>query len=135
MESRHDGHACVLSMSGQLEAASRLPGTLTARLTSAPSLPLPAGADLANLVNEAALLAGRTNRNDVSRAEFDTAILRSIAGIEKKRSILQGLEKDVVAKHEVGRGGGGGAVAGDASDVVSPAGSCWCTVFCQAPCD
>ena len=59
------------------------------------------GADLANLVNEAALLAGRHSRNKVSMKEFNEAILRAVAGIEKKRSLVKGLEKDVVAKHEV----------------------------------
>lgn len=39
----------------------------------------------------------------VGREEFDAAILRAVAGIEKKRSILMGVEKDVVAKHEVRR--------------------------------
>mmetsp|Transcript_25737 Transcript_25737/g.64732 ORF Transcript_25737/g.64732 Transcript_25737/m.64732 type:complete len:614 (+) Transcript_25737:313-2154(+) len=60
------------------------------------------GADLANLVNEAALLAGRDNKHKVSLADFDSAVLRTIAGVEKKRSILQGKDKGVVAKHEVG---------------------------------
>ncbi|PSC75856.1 ATP-dependent zinc metalloprotease FTSH 9, chloroplastic [Micractinium conductrix] len=60
------------------------------------------GADLANLVNEAALLAGRGNKGVVSNVDFDAAILRSVAGIEKKRSVLQGEEKKVVARHEVG---------------------------------
>jgi cell division protease FtsH len=60
------------------------------------------GADLANLVNEAALLAGRGNKGIVSNADFDSAVLRAVAGIEKKRSVLQGVEKSVVARHEVG---------------------------------
>ncbi|KAL4429196.1 hypothetical protein ABPG77_010175 [Micractinium sp. CCAP 211/92] len=60
------------------------------------------GADLANLVNEAALLAGRSNKGIVTNADFDNAILRAVAGIEKKRSMLQGVEKTVVARHEVG---------------------------------
>ena len=107
------------------------------------------GADLANLVNEAALLAGRGSKTkvgdwggegvcrhslmawlaegwnsvhhpslprtdwtctltrlphlaQVARVDFDNAVLRSVAGIEKKRSILQGVEKEVVARHEVG---------------------------------
>jgi len=51
---------------------------------------------------QAALLAGRTNKALVGREEFSQAVLRSVAGIEKKRSILQGLEKEVVARHEVG---------------------------------
>lgn len=53
---------------------------------------------------QAALLAGRTNKALVGREEFSQAVLRSVAGIEKKRSILQGIEKEVVARHEV-RGG------------------------------
>lgn len=60
------------------------------------------GADLANLVNEAALLAGRLGKNKVQAADFDSAILRAVAGIEKKRSVLRGVEKQVVARHEVG---------------------------------
>ena len=60
------------------------------------------GADLANVVNEAALLAGRSGKEVVGIEDFDAAILRTVAGIEKKRSILQGEEKAVVARHEVG---------------------------------
>ncbi|KAK9902089.1 hypothetical protein WJX75_003893 [Coccomyxa subellipsoidea] len=60
------------------------------------------GADLANLVNEAALLAGREDKGQVGSADFDHAILRAVAGIEKKRSILVGVEKEVVARHEAG---------------------------------
>ncbi|KAL4529341.1 hypothetical protein Ndes2526A_g04135 [Nannochloris sp. 'desiccata'] len=60
------------------------------------------GADLANIVNEAALLAGRQDQNDVKALDFDSAILRSVAGLEKKRSVLKGEEKAVVARHEVG---------------------------------
>ena len=59
------------------------------------------GADLANLVNEAALLAGRKGHSKVAREDFDAAILRATAGIEKKRSLVKGLEKSVIAKHEV----------------------------------
>ncbi|GIM12948.1 hypothetical protein Vretimale_16132, partial [Volvox reticuliferus] len=69
------------------------------------------GADLANLVNEAALLGGRRGKNAVGREEFDAAVMRAIAGIEKKRSILQGAEKAVVARHEVGHALVGAAVA------------------------
>jgi cell division protease FtsH len=53
---------------------------------------------------QAALLAGRTNKALVGREEFSAAVLRSVAGIEKKRSILQGMEKEVVARHEVRSG-------------------------------
>ncbi|HEY9615996.1 MAG TPA: ATP-dependent zinc metalloprotease FtsH [Microcoleaceae cyanobacterium] len=61
-----------------------------------------AGADLANLVNEAALLAARNNRPLVLMADFNEAIERVIAGLEKKSRILNDMEKKVVAYHEVG---------------------------------
>lgn len=61
-----------------------------------------AGADLANLVNEAALLAARNNRPLVTMADFNEAIERVIAGLEKKSRILNDMEKKVVAYHEVG---------------------------------
>jgi len=60
------------------------------------------GADLANLVNEAALLAGRANKSEVSHEDFDAAVLRAVAGVEKKRSIMIEAEKEVVSRHEVG---------------------------------
>ncbi|KGN65793.1 ATP-dependent zinc metalloprotease FTSH 9, chloroplastic isoform X1 [Cucumis sativus] len=69
------------------------------------------GADLANLVNEAALLAGRQNKIVVERDDFIQAVERSIAGIEKKTAKLQGSEKTVVARHEVGHAVVGTAVA------------------------
>ncbi|KAA8549370.1 hypothetical protein F0562_001054 [Nyssa sinensis] len=69
------------------------------------------GADLANLVNEAALLAGRQNKVIVEKIEFIQAVERSIAGIEKKTAKLQGSEKAVVARHEAGHAVVGTAVA------------------------
>ncbi|KAM7256457.1 hypothetical protein ACFE04_012198 [Oxalis oulophora] len=69
------------------------------------------GADLANLVNEAALLAGRKNKVVVEKIEFIEAVERSIAGIEKKTVKLQGSEKGVVARHEAGHAIVGTAVA------------------------
>ncbi|CAK9266041.1 unnamed protein product [Sphagnum jensenii] len=69
------------------------------------------GADLANLVNEAALLAGRASKLEVGKEEFSRAVERSIAGIEKKRSTLHGSEKSVVARHEAGHAVVGTAVA------------------------
>ncbi|KAG2673217.1 hypothetical protein I3843_13G067400 [Carya illinoinensis] len=56
------------------------------------------GADLANLVNEAALLAGRQKKLVVEKIDFIHAVERSIAGIEKKTAKLQGMEKAVVAR-------------------------------------
>ncbi|XP_060175037.1 ATP-dependent zinc metalloprotease FTSH 9, chloroplastic-like [Lycium barbarum] len=69
------------------------------------------GADLANLVNEAALLAGRLNKVVVEKDDFIQAVERSIAGIEKKTAKLQGSEKGVVARHEAGHAVVGTAVA------------------------
>ncbi|EKV01955.1 membrane protease FtsH catalytic subunit [Leptolyngbya sp. PCC 7375] len=61
-----------------------------------------AGADLANLVNEAALLAARNNRQAVLQADFAEAIERVVAGLEKKSRVLNAKEKEIVAYHEVG---------------------------------
>jgi cell division protease FtsH len=61
-----------------------------------------AGADLANLVNEAALMAARNNRQAVLMADFQEAIERVIAGLEKRSRILTPLERQTVAYHEVG---------------------------------
>tara|TARA_B100000900_G_scaffold416069_1_gene448872 strand:- start:1925 stop:3787 length:1863 start_codon:yes stop_codon:yes gene_type:complete len=61
-----------------------------------------AGADLANMVNEAALLAARAKRNKVEQQDLSEAIERVVAGLEKKSRVLQDDEKKVVAYHEVG---------------------------------
>lgn len=61
-----------------------------------------AGADLANLVNEAALLAARNQRQKVAQADFAEAIERVVAGLEKKSRVLNDKEKKIVAYHEVG---------------------------------
>jgi cell division protease FtsH len=61
-----------------------------------------AGADLANLVNEAALLAARKNQDAVTMADFNEAIERVLTGLEKKSRVLNELEKKTVAYHEVG---------------------------------
>ena len=60
-----------------------------------------AGADLANLVNEAALLAARRDKTAVDMRDFDEAIDRLIAGLEKKRVINQ-KEREIIAYHESG---------------------------------
>jgi len=61
-----------------------------------------AGADLANLVNEAALLAARNNRQAVLMMDFHEAIERVVAGLEKRSRILTETERKTVAYHEVG---------------------------------
>lgn len=60
------------------------------------------GADLANLVNEAALLAARGNHSAVTMADFNEAIERILTGLEKKSRVLNDLEKRTVAYHEAG---------------------------------
>ena len=61
-----------------------------------------AGADLANMVNEAALLAARGKRKEVEQKDLNEAIERVVAGLEKKSRVLQDDEKKIVAYHEVG---------------------------------
>ena len=60
------------------------------------------GADLANLVNESALLAARKNKDAVGPAEFDEAIDRVVGGLEKKSRVMNSQEKEIVAFHESG---------------------------------
>jgi cell division protease FtsH len=61
-----------------------------------------AGADLANLVNEAALLAVRRNKDKVTMSEFQEAVERIIAGLEKKNRLINEKEREIVAHHEIG---------------------------------
>ncbi|ACK73171.1 ATP-dependent metalloprotease FtsH [Gloeothece citriformis PCC 7424] len=76
-----------------------------------------AGADLANLINEAALLAARNERTTVGQEDLREAIERIVAGLEKKSRVLSEKEKKIVAYHEVGHAlvgalmPGGGKVA------------------------
>ena len=76
-----------------------------------------AGADLANLINEAALLAARENKEKVTQADLNEAIERVVAGLEKKSRVLNDKEKKIIAYHEVGHAlvgaakPGGGKVA------------------------
>jgi cell division protease FtsH len=60
------------------------------------------GADLANLVNEAALLAVRHNKKEVGMTEFVESIERVVAGLEKKNRLINPQERQIVAYHEVG---------------------------------
>ncbi len=61
-----------------------------------------AGADLANIVNEAALHAARQNKAVVEMSDFDEAIDRAIAGLEKKSRVMTPKERETVAYHEAG---------------------------------
>ena len=83
----------------------------TRGVTLAPSVDLTAiaartpgfvGADLANLVNEAALGAARTNKDAVEMADFDEAIDRVVGGLERRSRLIGPREKEIVAHHEAG---------------------------------
>ncbi len=60
------------------------------------------GADLENLLNEAALLAARRNRKDISMREVEESVERVMVGVEKKSRIISPREKRIVAYHEAG---------------------------------
>ncbi len=60
------------------------------------------GADLANLVNEAALLATRRDASSVEQQDFTNAIERIVAGLEKKQRLMNPREREVIAYHEMG---------------------------------
>jgi len=60
------------------------------------------GADLANIVNEAALLAARKNKAAIEMEDLDEAVDRIIAGLEKKNRVINPKEKEIVAYHETG---------------------------------
>jgi cell division protease FtsH len=60
------------------------------------------GADLANIVNEAALLAARAEKNSVMMDELEEAIDRVTAGLERKSRVINEKERGIVAKHEMG---------------------------------
>ena len=60
------------------------------------------GADLANIINEAALLAARNEKEAVEPIDFDEAIDRVVAGLQKKNRVMNTLEKEIVAIHESG---------------------------------
>ena len=60
------------------------------------------GADLANLVNEAALLAARTGKREITQVELEEGIMRVIAGPEKKTRVMSEKERRITAYHEMG---------------------------------
>lgn len=74
-----------------------------------------AGADLANVVNEAALLAARRDKQDITMSELDEAVERSVAGLERKTRVLNKKERRIVAYHEAGH-----AIVGEVLDNAHP---------------
>jgi cell division protease FtsH len=84
----HAKHVCLSPKVDLRTIAQRTPGFV--------------GADLANVVNEAALLAARKDKDAVEMKDFEEAIDRVVAGLEKKNRILSDKEKEIVAYHESG---------------------------------
>lgn len=85
VHAKHVKLAAAVSLS---EIAQRTPGFV--------------GADLANIVNEAALLAARKGRDEVTMADFEEAVDRVVAGLEKKNRVINPREKAIIAHHEIG---------------------------------
>ena len=73
------------------------------------------GADLANIVNEAALLAARRNKSAITMDELTEAVERAVAGLERKSRVLNEKERRVVAYHEAGH-----AIVGELVDDTNP---------------
>ncbi|MBM4439901.1 MAG: ATP-dependent zinc metalloprotease FtsH [Candidatus Rokubacteria bacterium] len=86
----------------RLHARAVVLGPDVALATIAARTPGFAGADLANIVNEAALLAARKEKNAVEMSDFEEAIDRVVAGLEKRSRVLSEKERDIVAHHEMG---------------------------------
>jgi len=61
-----------------------------------------AGADIANVCNEAALIAARRNKSEVGLDDFNSAVDRVIGGLEKRNKIISPQEKEIIAYHEAG---------------------------------
>ncbi len=73
------------------------------------------GADLANIINEAALLAARNDKETIGPADFDEAIDRVVGGLQKKNRVMNALEKEIVAFHESGH-----AIVAESVDHADP---------------
>ncbi|WP_125114598.1 ATP-dependent zinc metalloprotease FtsH [Agathobaculum sp. Marseille-P7918] len=84
-------HAKDVHMSGHIDFNA------IARATSGAS-----GADLANIINEAALRAVRLGRNAVEQADLEESVETVIAGAQRKNAVLSAKEKEIVAYHEIG---------------------------------
>ena len=74
-----------------------------------------AGADLANIVNEAALLAARRDKTEISMEELSEAVERQVAGLQRKSRVLSDKERRVVAYHEAGH-----AIVGELLEQANP---------------
>jgi len=93
-----DGRLAILKVhSKDVKLSSKVDLTIVAKQTAGL-----AGADLANIINEAALLAGRFNKKEIEQEDLLEAIERSFVGLEKKNRKISEVEKRIVAYHESG---------------------------------
>jgi cell division protease FtsH len=93
-----DGRLAILKVHSKgVKLSSKVDLTIVAKQTAGL-----AGADLANIINEAALLAGRFNKKEIEQADLLEAIERSFVGLEKKNRKISEVEKRIVAYHESG---------------------------------
>ena len=70
------------------------------------------GADLANLINEAALAATRRDADEIEMVDFNSGVERIVAGLERKNRVLNPKERDIVAHHEMGHAIVASAISG-----------------------
>ncbi|RLA69145.1 MAG: cell division protein FtsH [Epsilonproteobacteria bacterium] len=93
-----DGRLAILKVHSKgVKLSSKVDLTIVAKQTAGL-----AGADLANIINEAALLAGRFNKREIDQGDLLEAIERSFVGLEKKNRKISEVEKRIVAYHESG---------------------------------
>ena len=93
-----DGRLAILKVHSKgVKLSSKVDLTIVAKQTAGL-----AGADLANIINEAALLAGRFNKKEIEQADLLESIERSFVGLEKKNRKISEVEKRIVAYHESG---------------------------------
>ncbi len=94
----YDGRLAILKVhSKDVKLAANVDLTIVAKQTAGL-----AGADLANIINEAALLAGRFNKKEIEQEDLLESIERSFVGLEKKNRKISEVEKKIVAYHESG---------------------------------
>ncbi len=94
----YDGRLAILKVHSK---GVKLASTVDLRTVAKQTAGL-AGADLANIINEAALLAGRFNKKEIEQADLLESIERSFVGLEKKNRKISEVEKKIVAYHESG---------------------------------
>ena len=94
----YDGRLAILKVHSKgVKLAANVDLTIVAKQTAGL-----AGADLANIINEAALLAGRFNKREIEQSDLLESIERSFVGLEKKNRKISDVEKKIVAYHESG---------------------------------